>query len=41
VRFLCQVRPALTFEQLLETMFAPAEDGKTNRKGMPIRCDSP
>jgi quercetin dioxygenase-like cupin family protein len=34
-RFLCEVRPALAFEQLLETMFALAEDGKTNRKGMP------
>jgi hypothetical protein len=29
------VRPALQFEQLLETMFALAADGKTNRKGMP------
>jgi quercetin dioxygenase-like cupin family protein len=35
VRFLCEVRPALAFEELLETMFALAEDGKTNRKGMP------
>lgn len=35
VRFMCEVRPALAFEQLLETMFALAEDGKTNRKGMP------
>ena len=35
VRFLCEVRPALTFEGLLETMFALAEAGKTNRKGMP------
>ena len=35
VRFLCEVRPALAFEQLLETMFALAEDGKTNKKGMP------
>jgi Cupin domain len=35
VRFTCEVRPALTFEQLLETMFALAEDGKTNGKGMP------
>jgi mannose-6-phosphate isomerase-like protein (cupin superfamily) len=34
-RFLCEVRPALAFEQLLETMFALAEDGRTNRKGMP------
>jgi hypothetical protein len=29
------VRPALEFEQLLETMFGLAADGKTNRKGMP------
>ncbi|MDP9232586.1 MAG: cupin domain-containing protein [Actinomycetota bacterium] len=35
VRFVCEVRPALRFEQLLETMFALAADGKTNRKGMP------
>jgi quercetin dioxygenase-like cupin family protein len=35
VRFMCEVRPALAFEQLLETMFALAEDGKTNTKGMP------
>jgi mannose-6-phosphate isomerase-like protein (cupin superfamily) len=35
VRFTCEIRPALQFEQLLETMFALAVDGKTNRKGMP------
>ena len=35
VRFVCEVRPALQFESLLETMFALAADGKTNRKGMP------
>ena len=35
VRFVCEVRPALQFESLLETMFALAEDGKTNKKGMP------
>jgi quercetin dioxygenase-like cupin family protein len=35
VRFRCEVRPALNFEQLLETMFALAADGKTNEKGMP------
>ena len=35
VRFRCEVRPALQFEQLLETMFALAADGKTNKKGMP------
>jgi quercetin dioxygenase-like cupin family protein len=33
--FVCEVRPALQFESLLETMFALANDGKTNRKGMP------
>ena len=33
--FVCEVRPALQFEQLLETMFALAADGKTNKKGMP------
>ncbi len=35
VRFVCEIRPALQFESLLETMFALAVDGKTNRKGMP------
>jgi quercetin dioxygenase-like cupin family protein len=35
VRFVCEVRPALQFESLLETMFTLATDGKTNRKGMP------
>ena len=33
--FVCEVRPALQFEALLETMFALAVDGKTNKKGMP------
>ena len=33
-RFVTEVRPALQFERLLETMFALANDGKTNRKGM-------
>jgi quercetin dioxygenase-like cupin family protein len=33
--FVCEVRPALQFEQLLETMFALAADGKTNKKGLP------
>jgi quercetin dioxygenase-like cupin family protein len=33
--FVCEVRPARQFESLLETMFALAVDGKTNRKGMP------
>ena len=38
-RFVCEVRPALQFEQLIETMFTLAADGKTNRKGMsnPLR----
>ena len=35
LHFVCVVRPALQFEQLLETMFALAAYGKTNRKGMP------
>ena len=34
-RFRTEVRPALQFESLVETMFALANDGKTNRKGMP------
>ena len=34
-RFVTEIRPALTFEQLIETMFSLAADGKTNRKGMP------
>jgi mannose-6-phosphate isomerase-like protein (cupin superfamily) len=34
-RFLCEVRPALDFESLIETMFTLASEGKTNRKGMP------
>ena len=33
--FVCEVRPALQFEALLETMFSLAADGKVNRKGMP------
>ena len=34
-RFQCEVRPALQFESLIETMFTLAAEGKTNRKGMP------
>ena len=34
-RFLCEVRPALGFESLIETMFTLAAEGKTNRKGLP------
>ena len=33
--FRCEVRPALQFESLIETMFSLAADGKTNKKGMP------
>jgi len=33
--FRCEIRPALQFESLIETMFALAADGKTNKKGMP------
>jgi hypothetical protein len=35
--FRTEVRPALQFERLIETMFALASDGKVNRKGMPGR----
>ncbi|HUG64795.1 MAG TPA: cupin domain-containing protein [Gaiellaceae bacterium] len=34
-RFACEVSPALGFESLIETMFTLAQEGKTNRKGMP------
>ena len=34
-RFQCEVRPALQFESLIETMFTLAAQGKTNRKGLP------
>jgi hypothetical protein len=34
-RFLCEVRPALQLESLIETMFTLAVEGKTNRKGLP------
>jgi len=34
-RFLCEIRPAMAFESLIETMFGLAADGKTNRRGMP------
>jgi quercetin dioxygenase-like cupin family protein len=33
--FRCEIRPALQFEQLIETMFALAADGKTNKRGLP------
>jgi mannose-6-phosphate isomerase-like protein (cupin superfamily) len=35
LRFRAEVRPALEFESLIETMFTLAADGKTNKKGMP------
>jgi len=35
LRFIVEVRPALQFERLIETMFGLAADGKTNKKGMP------
>jgi quercetin dioxygenase-like cupin family protein len=34
-RFLCEIRPALQFESLIETMFTLAAEGKTNKRGMP------
>jgi len=33
--FRAEVRPALRFESLIETMFGLAADGKTNGRGMP------
>jgi len=35
VTFTCEIRPALQFESLVESMFALAADGKTSSKGMP------
>jgi len=34
-RFMCEIRPALRFESLIETMFTLAAEGKTSRRGMP------
>ena len=34
-RFLCEIRPALKFESLIETMFTLAAEGKTGRHGLP------
>jgi len=34
-RFLCEVRPALGFQSLIETMFTLAAAGKTNPQGLP------
>jgi hypothetical protein len=33
--FRTEIRPALQFESLLATMFALAEEGRVNRRGMP------
>ena len=33
--FVCEVSPALGFEELLETMFSLAADGKVNGRGLP------
>jgi mannose-6-phosphate isomerase-like protein (cupin superfamily) len=33
--FRCEIRPALKFESLIETMFSLAADNRTNKKGMP------
>jgi quercetin dioxygenase-like cupin family protein len=35
IRFRTEVRPALSFEAFLQTMFGLASDGKTNKKGLP------
>lgn len=35
LRFRAEVRPALTFETFLQTMYGLAADGKTDGKGMP------
>jgi quercetin dioxygenase-like cupin family protein len=35
LRFRAEVRPALEFESLIETMFTLAAEGRTNKKGMP------
>lgn len=34
-RFTCEIRPALDYESLIETMFSLAAEGKTNHNGMP------
>jgi quercetin dioxygenase-like cupin family protein len=33
--FICEIRPALGFESLIETMFALAAQGRTNKRGLP------
>ena len=35
IRFRTEVRPALSFETFLQTMYGLASDGKTNKKGLP------
>jgi len=35
IRFRTEVRPALSFETFLQTMFGLASEGKTNKRGMP------
>jgi quercetin dioxygenase-like cupin family protein len=39
-RFTCEVRPAGAFEQLIQTMFSLAAEGKTSKKGCRARCGS-
>jgi quercetin dioxygenase-like cupin family protein len=34
-RFVCEIRPALQFESLIETMFTLAAEGKTDERGLP------
>jgi quercetin dioxygenase-like cupin family protein len=34
-RFLCDIRPALQFESLIETRFGLPAEGKTNERGLP------
>lgn len=34
-RFLCEIRPALRFESLIETMFTLAAEGRTGKHGLP------
>jgi quercetin dioxygenase-like cupin family protein len=34
-RFVCEIRPALRFESLIETMFTLAAEGKTDERGVP------
>jgi quercetin dioxygenase-like cupin family protein len=34
-RFLCEIRPALRFESLIEAMFTLAAEGRTDERGLP------